>query len=152
MKEMHYCGKTCISFLTLNKISEVRDGNPSKIRLEYRGVLMIDYGKELLGISSRYWNNNNVKVACRQLGLASTHSQVLTGRKTEWLLINRHFNCTGRENNIASCPFYEWTGFERETYEYQAAIECLGGKYVTLYLRISGGTAHYFCVILYLTF
>ena len=78
-----------------------------------------------LTISSRFWNENNAKVVCRQLQLPTKFVRARVIRGTKSYFINRHFNCTGTEEELSSCQYHEWSEFDLENYEHVAAIECL---------------------------
>ena len=78
-----------------------------------------------LTISSRFWNENNAKVACRQLLLPTTFVHARVIRRMESYFITRHFNCSGTEEELDSCPYHEWSGSDLANYEHVAAVECL---------------------------
>ncbi|XP_019860896.1 PREDICTED: deleted in malignant brain tumors 1 protein-like, partial [Amphimedon queenslandica] len=100
-----YCGKaigfTCSSVVNCsNGTIHLTDGegdNEGRVEICTDGIWMT--------IDARYWNYNNAKVVCRQLGYYDTWSVAITD--TSWSGKNERvgyrYVCTGTENKLSKC-------------------------------------------------
>jgi deleted-in-malignant-brain-tumors protein 1 len=95
----------------------------------YSGRVEISYNGVWGTVCDSYWNNNDARVVCRQLGfvdgVAQPRGKYGEGEGPSWLYYVR---CDGNEKSIWECSNSGWnvTHTSCRTHEYDAGVYCTG--------------------------
>lgn len=125
--------QTCLSSRLAARVF-CYNGNGFNIRLAgtdntYSGRVEISYNGVWGTICDSYWNNNDARVVCRQLGfvdgVAQPRGKYGGGEGPSWLYYVR---CDGNEKSIWECSNSGWnvTHTSCRTHEYDAGVYCTG--------------------------
>jgi deleted-in-malignant-brain-tumors protein 1 len=87
---------------------------------DYEGRVEILHSSEWGTVCDDYWNTNNTRVVCRQLGYSGGAS-ISIGFASYGQVVGRIWmddvRCKGNEHNISSCTFIGWGRHNCRHYE-----------------------------------